>query len=79
MAKQDRLVEVFSGESFEAGRVQSLLESEGIEAALVGGGLGTSAPHLSVGGGVGAVRVAVRQADAERARQVMAEQGLASR
>jgi len=71
MNKKDQLVEVFSGESFEAGRVQSLLGSEGIEATVVGSRIGTWAPHLSV--------VIVRPVDAERARQVMTEQGLASR
>jgi len=76
MNQKDRLVEVFGGESFEAGRVHSLLASEGIDAALVGGNLGAWAPHLSVGGGVDAVRVVVRQADADRAMQVITEQGL---
>jgi hypothetical protein len=78
MTQSEQPVEVFGGESFEAGRVQSLLASEGIEASVLGGSRGTWAPHLSVGGGVDAVRVVVRKADAERARQVIAEQGLAS-
>ncbi len=79
MNQREQLIELFAGESFEAGRVHSLLLSEGIEAVLEGGSLGTSAPHLAVGGGVGAVRVVVRRADVERAQQVLTEHGLASR
>ena len=79
MNQREQLIELFAGESFEAGRIHSLLVSEGIDAALEGGNLGTWAPHLAVGGGVGAVRVVVRQADVERARKILTDHGLARR
>ena len=78
MNQREQPVRVFGGESFEAGRVQSLLQSEGIDAALVGGNLGAWAPHLAVGGGVDAVQVVVRKEDAERALRLLADQGLSS-
>jgi hypothetical protein len=77
MSKEDQPVEVFAGESFEAGRVQSLLEAEGVRAVLVGENLGTTAPYMAVGGGVAAVRVIVPRASAEQALRLIKEHGLA--
>ena len=71
MNQREQLVRIFEGESFEAGSVQSFLNAEGIEAAVVGSQIGSWDPHLTV--------VLVRNSDVERALRIMAGQGFARR
>lgn len=55
--------EVFAGNIIEAGMVQHLLQSKGIEADLRDEMLGMLAPWVASPGGAGAVKVMVNEAD----------------
>jgi hypothetical protein len=72
MGGQRTLVTVFTGSSVEAGLARGMLEAHGLTAYLSGEYIGTVAPYLSAGGGVGAVKVQVASADAARARDLLA-------
>jgi len=67
------LAEAYSSDIIEAGLVQSLLQSEGIQAFLKDEIMGTLMPWWTAPGGAGSVRVMVPEADFARARQVIAE------
>lgn len=64
-------VVVFSGNTWEAGLVQNLLENEGIPAFLQNENIGTIAPWQTSSGGVAPVKVIVSSADLAEARQVV--------
>lgn len=72
-ANDTKLVEVFSGTSWEAGVVKSLLENAEIQVYLKDEIRGTLAPWHVAPGGVGAVKVIVGDTDLENANQVIAE------
>lgn len=61
------VIETFSDKSFAEAAV-SLLDSEGIEAAIIADDAGHEFPNLDFARGV---RVVVAPADVDRARQVM--------
>ncbi len=73
MADSDDLVIVFSGSFYDASVAKSLLESFEIEVVLLDEHIGTMAPWYAAAAGVGAVKVAVRQADLEESQTVLAE------
>jgi hypothetical protein len=75
MGKGSSSIVVYAGSSTEAALVRSLLESNGNAYRLVDEHIGTMTPHLSAGGGAGAVKVGVAQSDAERARGLLADHG----
>ena len=64
---------VFSGNSWQAEMVKSLLKNEGIEAYLKDDIIGTIIPWYAAPGGAGAVKVAVSTEDMERALLVVRE------
>lgn len=65
-------VEVFSGTTWEASMVKSLLANAEIEAFLIDENVGTLAPWYTGSGGVGAVKVVVSSADYVKAKLVVA-------
>ena len=65
-------VQVYAGTMMEAGFIQSLLESEGIQAYLKDEIMGTLVPWYASPGGAGAVKVLVEANDAVKANQVVA-------
>ncbi len=70
MADSDDLVIVFSGSFYNANVARNLLEGFDIKAVLVDEHMGTMVYATSYG--VGAVKVAVRQADLEESQTVLA-------
>ena len=70
---QNEFSEVFSGTSFQAGMVKSLLENADIRVFLRDEFLGVIASWWASPGGAGAVKVFVPGADFERAMEVVAE------
>jgi hypothetical protein len=72
-AQDTKLIEVFSGTTWEAGVVKSLLENAEIEVYLKDEVRGTLAPWHVSPGGVGAVKVIVADTDVENAMQVVSD------
>ena len=72
MADADDLVIVFFGSFYNANVAKNLLESFEIKSVLLDEHIGTMAPSYAAAGGVGAVKVAVRQADLEESQTVLA-------
>ena len=68
-----KLIEVFSGTTWEAGVVKSLLENAEIQVYLKDEIRGTLAPWHVAPGGVGAVKVIVADTDVENAMQVVSD------
>ena len=68
-----RTATVFLGTEPEAAIVHGYLEDNGVKATLEGAHVATMAPHLAIPAGAGSVRVVVSEADAERARSLIAE------
>lgn len=68
---QTPLVDVFTGTPWEAELVKGLLESAGIEAALIDDNLGSMAPAVTVNLGPGGVRVVVAPDNYEIAVQLV--------
>lgn len=66
-------VEVFSGTSWEAGMLMSLLKDNEIEAYFQDDNLGSVVPWLSVRGESGAIKVVVAAKDYEQAMTVVKE------
>jgi Putative prokaryotic signal transducing protein len=75
MSKNDDIhsVLIFAGTPTEAAMVKSLLENAEIQAFLKDDIFGTLEPWVTASGGVGAVKVIVSSADAERAKLVVDE------
>jgi hypothetical protein len=75
MDKKDKIrsVQVFAGSATEAAMVKSLLENAEIQAFLKDEVFGTLEPWVTASGGVGAVKVIVSSADAEKAKIVVDE------
>ncbi|MDP4283189.1 MAG: DUF2007-related protein [Bacteroidota bacterium] len=71
--EENRPIEIFAGNIFEAGMVKSLLENAGIKAYLKDENLGTVAPWWAAGGGAGAVKVVISNLDFERAKVIVEE------
>ncbi len=71
-ADDSQAVLVFTGHAWEADMVKNILENEGIRAYLNNEFVGTLAPFYSTPG-MGAVRVVVLGADAEKARAIVAD------
>ncbi len=70
---ENQIIEIFAGTPWEAGMVQSLLESAGIMAFLNDQIIGTLNPWWTSAGGVGPVRVTISSADYEEAKAIMDE------
>jgi len=66
-------VEVFSGTTWQAELVKSLLENSEIEAFLKDQIMGTLNPWWTAPGGAGSVSVFVSSSDLERARPIVSE------
>lgn len=66
-------IQVFAGTMMQAGMIQSLLESEGIQTYLKDGIMGTLVPWYTSPGGAGAVKILVEAGDADRALQLIGE------
>ncbi|HEY4788987.1 MAG TPA: DUF2007-related protein [Bacteroidales bacterium] len=66
-------MEVFSGTSWDAGLVKSLLDDREIEAFIQDDEIGVLAPWYISPGGVGPIKVVVSSADYEAAKQVVDE------
>ncbi len=66
-------VEVFCGTPWQAGLVQSMLESAGISAYLADMIMGTMNPWWTAPGGAGAVRLFVAAADYAEAKAIVAD------
>lgn len=75
MAKQDDLVIVFAGSVFDATLAKNLLESAGIESFLLDEQMGRLIPAYVSAFGAGAVKVAVRPADAVESQEVLSAAG----
>jgi len=73
MDNQEELkpVEVFAGNSWDAGLVKSMLEDAEIESFLQDEVRGTLTPFLVGSGGFGAVKLVVSSDDYEKAKQVV--------
>lgn len=71
--KNNRPVEVFDGNSWQAGMVKSLLENAEISAYLTDEFVGTLSPWWSAPGGVGAVKVMVAGRDLTDAQSIVDE------
>lgn len=70
---ENQIIEIFAGTPWEAGMVQSLLESAGIMAFLNDQIIGTLNPWWTSAGGVGPVRVTISSADYEEAKAIVDE------
>jgi hypothetical protein len=68
-----KLIEVFSGTTWEAGIVKSLLENAEIQVFLKDEIRGTLAPWHLEPGGLGAVKVVVAETDLAKAREVITD------
>ena len=68
---QSTLVEVFSGTTWQAGMVKSLLEDSEIDAFLKDEILGTLNPWWAAPGGAGAVKVFVSNIDYQKAKSII--------
>jgi len=71
--KDSRLIEVFSGTTWEAGVVKSLLENAEIQVYVKDEIRGTLAPWHVAPGGLGAVKIIVSDIDYEKALQVVTD------
>ncbi len=71
MTDHDDLNIVFAGSVFDATLVKNLLESAGIESFLLDEQMGRLIPSYISAFGAGAVKVAVRPADADESREVL--------
>ena len=66
-------VEIFSGTSWQAEMVKSLLENAEIEAYIFDEIMGTLGPWWTAPGGAGSVKVFVSKSDYERAKTIVDE------
>lgn len=66
-------VEVFDGNTWQAGLVKSLLENAEIQAYIYDDIMGTLNPWWTAPGGAGAVKVYVSEADLVNAKIIVAE------
>jgi len=69
---EDNSIVVFSGTTWQAQMVKSLLESSGITAFIKDGIIGTLAPWYSGGGGA-AVKVIILDKDLDKAMPIIEE------
>jgi hypothetical protein len=65
------LVVVYAGSAMEAGRVQSLLESEGIRASLDGENVAAVEAGVVGAGGMGLAKVLVARNDVDAAKKII--------
>ncbi len=70
--KEPELVEVFHGDTIEAGLARSFLEAEGVRVFLGNENLGFLEPWLLTPAGLDATQVLVPKDQAERARELLA-------
>ncbi len=70
---ETNLVEIYAGNILEAGFIQSMLESAGINAFLKDEIMGTLIPWWAAPGGAGAVKVIISNDDLEKAKLIVAE------
>ena len=71
--EENKPIEIFAGNIFEAGMVKSLLENSGIKAYLKDEIMGTLSPWWVTPGGAGAVKVIISNLDFERAKLIVDE------
>jgi hypothetical protein len=71
MSDDVKLVIVYSGNIVQAEFVKSLLEGAGIRCFLKDEFIGTIAPWYAAPGGVGAVKVVVREDDLDKAEAIV--------
>jgi hypothetical protein len=68
---EEELVVVYTGNSVEAGFLKGLLEDSGIEVFLKDEMTGGLAPPYAAAGGMGAVKVAVKRKDLDKAKTIV--------
>jgi hypothetical protein len=68
---EEELVVVYTGNSVEAGFLKGLLEDSEIEVFLKDEMTGGLAPPYAAAGGLGAVKVAVKRKDLNRAKTIV--------
>ena len=71
--QKDKIIEIFSGTSWEAGMVKSLFDEAGIVSFIKDGIMGTLNPWHTAPGGVGAVKVMINSIDYEKAKLIVDE------
>lgn len=71
--EENKPIEIFAGNIFEAGMVKSLLENSGIKAYLKDEIMGTLSPWWVTPGGAGAVKVIISNLDFEKAKLIVDE------
>lgn len=75
MSNPDDLIVVFSGNTFEADRIRTELENNGIPAFLKDEFIGSIAPWHAAPGGAGAVKVTVARKNIEEAIKIIRHMG----
>jgi hypothetical protein len=71
--QKDEMIEIFSGTSWEAGMVKSMLEDAGIMVFLKDHIMGTLNPWWTAPGGAGSVKVTISGLDYEKAKLIVDE------
>lgn len=72
-AKENEIVEIFSGSIMDAEIVKSILEDSEIKAFLKDEFAGTLAPWQVSSGGVGSVKVVISNLDYDKAKPIIEE------
>ncbi len=72
-SRKDEIIEVFSGTSWEAGMVKSLLEDAGITVFLKDQIIGTLNPWWTAPGGAGSVKVTISGIEYGKAKPIVEE------
>lgn len=70
--KNNKLITIWTGNTeVEANLIKNLLLNNDIKAYIEGGIIGTTAPHIAAGGGVGAVKVVIHAKNYKNANLVI--------
>ena len=72
-SSKNKIIEIFSGTSWEAGMVKSLLENAGITVFLKDHIIGTLTPWWAAPGGAGSVKVTISNSDYDKAKLIVEE------
>jgi len=73
LSRNNEPMEIFAGNILEAGMVQGLLESAGLNSYLKDEFMGTLNPWYVAAGGMGSVKVIVSPGDYNKAREIVGE------